>query len=237
MFDFWGVVCHLIPTIGLLYYRTLNGIDWTVQGISTCSFEDVKTFYQNTYESLLDCCDIVVDLDNLENRGDCNTFKSKLDLNIFRSQSKGNRVQLLDASEFFTGVFNLPVSSSSLRNAIGHSDYEYNGAKQEIRHPEKTGSTVILTSYLVDVALECCNMMRSAYVLAFIVYELSRYELRTGDEPTLIHPIMYNKVKSQNRCPCGSGKKFKNCCRSLTDPYFVENNECDYPMKAEFSSI
>lgn len=235
MFDFWGVVCHLIPAIGLLYYRNLNGIDRTVQGISTCSFEDIKTFYQNTYESLLDCCDIVVGLDNLENRGDCNTFKNKLDLSKFRSQPKGNRMQLLDASEFFTGVFNLPVSSSSLRNAIGHSDYEYNGTKQEIRYPEKTGSTVILTSHLVDVALECCNMMRSVYVLAFIVYELSRYKLRTGDEPMLMHPIMYNKVKSQSRCPCGSGKKFRNCCRPLVDSHYVGDNDFDYPMKAEFN--
>lgn len=234
MYDFWGVVSNLMPAIGLLFYRNHDGIDKSVQGITTCSFEDIKEFYQNTYESLIDCCDVIVGLDNIENRGDCNAFTTNLDLSKFRNQSKGNRVKFLNPSEYFTGVFNLPVASSSLRNAIGHSDYEYDGTKQEIRYKEKTGSSVVLTSYLVDVAMECCNMMRSAYVLAFAVYELSRYELRADDAPMPMHPMLYNRVKSQSRCPCGSGKKYKNCCKPLTDSHYADLSELDYPMKAEF---
>lgn len=236
VYDFWGVVCYLMPAIGLLYYKNLDHIDWATRGLSTCSFEDIKSFYQNTYERLLDCCDVIVGLDNLENRGDCNTFKNNLNLDKFRNQRNGNKVQFLDSSEYFTGMFNLPVSSSSLRNAIGHSDYEYNGTKQELRYEEKSGNGVFLTSYLADIALECCRMMRSTYVLAFVIYELSRYALRKSDEPMPMYHTMYDGVKSQSRCPCGSWKKFKQCCRPLIDPNHLEKNEMDYPMKAEFSA-
>lgn len=238
MYDFWGVVSYLIPSIGLLYYKNLKSIDRSVQGMSTCSFKDIKGFYQNTYESLLACCDIIVGLDNLENRGNWNAFPNakNLDLTKFLLQPKGNRVKMLDTSEYFTGVFDLPVGSSSLRNAIGHSDYKYDGTTQEIRYKEKDGSSNELTTYLVDVALECCRMMRSAYVLAFIIYELSRYCKRKSNEPMLMHPVMYNEVKSQSRCPCGSTRKFKNCCRPLLDSHCVEDNIFDYPMKAEFSN-
>lgn len=66
--------------------------------------------------------------------------------------------------------------------------------------------------------------------------ELSRYCKRKSNEPMLMHPVMYNEVKSQSRCPCGSTRKFKNCCRPLLDSHCVEDNIFDYPMKAEFSN-
>lgn len=231
--DYIGVAPYLIPAIGVLYYTNAEIVDKNEMGMSTCSFEDIKKFYQDTYESLVDCCDVVVGLDNIENRGDCNTFTNRLNLDKFRKQSKGNRITFLNDSEYFVGVFNLPISSNSLRNAIGHSDYEYDGTKQEISYREKNGSDVILTASLLDVALECCKMMRSVCILSFMVYELYRYDMHDSNSSLLMHPMMYKWVKSQSRCPCGSGKKYKQCCKPMID--FLDETvlDMDYPMRAE----
>lgn len=213
LYEFRQIACNLIPAIGALYRTDFETLDKNMWGISTCSFEDIKSFYQDGFEALVDCCDLIVGLDNIENRGDCNIFHTNLDLRKFREQSKGNRIKILNNSEFFAGEFSLPVATSSLRNAIGHSDYKYLGFKQEIHYPEKLGSTVTLTSHLLDVALECCKMIQSTCVLAFVIYELLRYDLRQDDTSMPMHPFIYKGVKSQRHCPCGSRKKFRHCCK------------------------
>ena len=136
--------------------------------------------------------------------------------------------------EFFEKKFDLPTKSSSLRNAIGHSDYEYDGVTQEIRYKEKEGSDTICTTYLVDVALECCKMMRSTLMLAFVVYDLMRYDMRDKHESIPLHPIMYKNVKTQSFCPCGSKKKYKHCCKNIIDQQAYSRDIFDYPMRAEF---
>ena len=233
LFDFFSIVPNLIPSIGLLYYRDLDHVDRAELGISTCSFADIKNFYQDTYEALIDSCDIVVGLDNIEHREDCNTFTTKLDLKKFREQPKGNRIKILNPKEYFAGKFALPVASASLRNAIGHNDYTYEGTAQTIRFKEKTDSDVYLTEYLVNIALECCKMMRSVFVLAFIVYTLQHYVMREEGKPQIVHPILYERIKGQSRCPCGSGKKYKQCCRGSIEAIGNVEMKLDYPMKAD----
>lgn len=232
--DYVRVVPYLIPAIGVLHYTDPQKIDHKEKGISTCSFEDIKKFYQDIYENLIDCCDVVVALDNIECRGDMNTFVNNLNLKKFREQSKGNRIAFLNQSEFFKGMFNLPVSSSSIRNAIGHSDYKYDGTSQSINFPEKSGSSNTLSVPLLDVVLECCKMMRSTCILAFIMYELFRYDMRVNGTCLPMHPVMYKRVRGQSRCPCGSGRKYKDCCKPTI--VILEKNKIspDYPMKAEF---
>lgn len=233
--DYQKIAQYLHPALGAMYNREPEKIDKSVLGISTCSFEDIKHFYQNTFEVLVECSDIIVGLDNIENRGNCDTFNDSWNLKIFREQKKGNRINKLHSSEFFVHTFALPVASSSLRNAIGHSDYKYIGAEQEIKYPEKTGSSVILTSHLLDVALECCSMVRSVCVLSFVVYEMLRYNLRTADEPMPMHPLIYKGTKTQSRCPCGSNKKYKNCCKPIIDNMVWSASDLDYPKKSDFT--
>lgn len=235
MYDFVRVSTNLIPAIGVLYYTEPDHIDKEQLGISTCSFEDIKSFYQDTYESLIDCCDIIVGLDNIENRGNFDTFKTNMTLEGFRKQPKGARIHGLTEPEFFVQIFNLPTVSSSLRNAIGHSDYVYNGAKQTISYKEKAGNSTVLTTYLIDIALECCNMMRSTLVLAFIVYNLMRYDMRKDSEPMPMHPMLYKNVRTQSFCPCGSKRKYKQCCKGIIDQQTYTSEMLDYPMKAEFT--
>ena len=232
-YDFHSVSNYLIPAIGLLYYNA-DTIDKTIFGISTCSFDDLKEFYQNTYERLLDCCEIIVGLDNIENRGDYCTFTSKLTMHNFRTQRKGNRINYLHSSEFFVKAFDLPINSGSLRNAIGHSDYKYDGIKQIISYPQKDGSDIMLNSYLVDVALECSKMLRSTLLLIFVTYELIRYNHRTDNSTMPMHSIIYKNVRSQSLCPCGSRRKYIHCCKSIIHVDKKSNTNFDYPMEADF---
>ena len=91
-----------------------------------------------------DPIDIVIGLDNIENRGNFDTFDDTWNMKVYREQKKGHRINKLHSSEFFVRTFALPTMSSSLRNVIGHSDYKYTGAGQEISYSEKTGSAADL---------------------------------------------------------------------------------------------
>ena len=232
--DYQRIAKFLHPALSAMYYRDAAEIDKSMLGISTCSFEDIKHFYQNTFEVLVEYSDIIIGLDNIENRGNFNTFDDTWNMKVYREQKKGNRINKLHSSEFFVRTFALPTTSSSLRNAIGHSDYKYTGAEQEISYPEKTGSAVILTSHLLDVAMECCSMMRSMYVLSFIVYEILRCNLRAADKPMPMHPLIYKGAKTQSRCPCGSNKKYKNCCLPIVNNLVGSAADLDYPQKSDF---
>lgn len=233
VYDFHSVSAYLIPAIGLLYYST-DTIDKTSLGISTCSFEDLRAFYQNTYERLLDCCEIIIGLDNIENRGDYGAFATKMTMHNFRTQKKGNRINYLNTSEFFVKAFDLPINSGSLRNAIGHTDCKYDGMKQIVCYPEREGSDIMLNSFLIDIALECSKMMRSTLVLLFITYEFIRYNHRTDNSTLPMHSIFYKNVKSQSFCPCGSRRKYTQCCKSLILIEKKHDSIVDYPMRVDF---
>lgn len=84
-----------------------------------------------------------------------------------REQAKANRINVLHSSEYFVKAFDLPVASGSLRNAISHSDYKYDGIKQEMNYLEKSGGNVVLNSYLIDVVLECSKIMCSTFFSNF----------------------------------------------------------------------
>lgn len=228
MFSYIKIVKNLIPAVCANLYENPTNIDKDMLGLTTCSFEDIKNFYQDSYESLAECCDLVVGLDNIENRGSFNLFTNKLNMNKFVEQSKGNRIKHLGNSEFFAKMFNVSSDSNELRNAIGHNDFNYNGIQQIIEYTVRTTSEN-KTSYLLDVAVECVKLMQSTYVLMFLLYEIQRYKLRVGRESIAMNPILYSKAKNQSRCPCGSGRKYKDCCKStiaeITKPV-------DYPNES-----
>ena len=140
----------------------------------------------------------------------------------------------LHSSEFFVKAFDLPINSGSLRNAIGHSDYKYDGIKQIISYPQKDGSDIMLNSYLIDVALECSKMLRSTLLLIFVTYELIRYNHRSDNSTMPMHSIIYKNVRSQSLCPCGSRRKYIHCCKSIIHVDKKSNTNFDYPMEADF---
>ena len=228
MFSYIKIVKNLIPAVCANLYDDPTTIDKETLGLTTCSFEDIKTFYQESYENLAECCDLVIGLDNIENRGCFNLFTNNLDMDKFMGQSKGNRIKHLGHSEFFAKIFNVSSNSNELRNAIGHNDFKYNGIQQIIEYVVKN-SGEHKTSYLLDVAVESIKLMQSTYRLMFFLYEIQRYKQRESQESIVMYSVLYAKAKNQDHCPCGSGRKYKECCKSKI-PEKIK--PLDYPNKS-----
>lgn len=216
MEEYISIALYVMPALSTFFLKKGMLIDTEDYGISTCSFLDIKGFYLDSFESLASYCDIIKCLDNIKYRGGYNNFGSKMDIEKFRYHTKnGNKVKELEPTEFFSAVFGLSNSSYELRNAIGHNDYDYDGFRQEIRYrANKQKPDNERCTYLIDMAKECINLMRSSIVLEFIVFELIREQYRTAGADVFIHPIFYSKTRTQNRCPCGSGKKYGKCCKA-----------------------
>lgn len=211
-----SIALYVMPALSTFFLKEGKTIDRKNYGISTCSFSDIKNFYLDSFESLASCCDIIKCLDNIKHRGGYNNFGTKMTAENFRFHTKnGNKVKELVRTEFFSSAFALSNDAYELRNAIGHNEYNYDGFCQEIRYrPNKREPNIECCAYLLDVAKECVSLMRSSIVLEFIAFELIREQYRASDTDLYFHPILYSKVRSQNRCPCGSGKKYGQCCKS-----------------------
>lgn len=233
-FAFVQVSMNLAPAIGANLYDEPSSIDKSLLGLTTCTFLDIKQFYQDTYESLLESSDIVIGLDNIEARESFNSFKTKLDMSKFRNQKKGNKIKFLDQHEFFSGEFNMMLDSPDLRNAIGHNDYTYTGTTQIVDYGVSSQG-IRKQSYLLDIAIECVQLMQSAFILGFYIYELYRYKQRVEDGGILLNPVFYRKSKGQDHCPCGSGKKYKNCCKVTIESHKKKFNR-EYPHKSSMTS-
>ena len=230
--EFQKIAPNLMPAVAVTYYEHPENIDKAVEGLTTCTFEDISHFYQDTFEVLAEFCDIVIGLDNIENRNGFDVFPNKLNMEKLREQKKGNRIKFLNATEFFANYFNLDSGSNDLRNAIGHKNYSYNGITQEIVYAPKETSSEMSSKYLIEVALECVSLMKSVYVLLFYVYELKRYLFLKNGEGSFLHPLFYKRIKSQNHCACGSGKKYRDCCKKTIEKKGRTINQKKYPQKA-----
>ena len=229
-FAFVQISMNLAPAIGANQYNDCSGINKEQLGLTTCTFTDIKQFYQDTYESLLESSDIVIGLDNIEMRGSYDSFAKKLNMAKFRGQAKGNRVTFLNQDEFFSREFNMMSDANELRNAIGHNDYTYTGITQALDYAVRSKG-INKQAYLLDIAIECVQLMQSAYILCFYIYELYRYKQRVKDESLVLNIIFYRKTKNQDRCPCGSRKKYKDCCKSMIETYKKKQNR-KYPHES-----
>lgn len=218
--DFLKISLNIMPAISTQYYSKSFEED-NLRGLSTCTFDDIKNFYLDSYETLAELSILIKAFDNIKYRGSYKTVDSNMDFEDFKKLTKGNKIKILDKNEFFSKLFNLSDSANKLRNAIGHNNYEYNGFTQSIEYcPNIDKPDVKLSVSLLSVAISCIEQMKSTMVLVFFIFEL----MRTGESKKIdflpIHPMFYKNIGSNNNCACGSGKKFKKCCRD-----YVEKNK------------
>ena len=69
--------------------------------------------------------------------------------------------------------------------------------------------------------------------MAFIIYELFRYQELFNDNCVPLHPLFYKHINSQRHCPCGSHKKYKDCCKQSAERKKIKID--DYPDEADFT--
>ncbi len=220
--DFMTIYPNILPAETYMRYKNKNleGV-----GIATCSFSDIKTFYQDAYESILSLIYIPVCFDNLVYRGDFQSFdscfedvfcpKNKVrDLRWYRGIDNGTRINKLNENEKFQRILELPANRL-LRNGIGHNNIKYDGITQiitayDLKKPDK----VNFQNNLMNVAVDCLGLAKSAVVMSEMILFLLRQEFRLENVYSIIHPRFYKKAQVNDACPCGSGRKYKKCCMS-----------------------
>lgn len=222
---FMNIYPNLLPAETYMRYKTVD----PSLGIATCSFEDLKSFYQDAYESLLSLLYIPVCIDNILMRTEYSCFDNAItgfvnnpgfrgvrgtDYEKYVGMDNGKKADLINNTEPIQKALKIPVNKD-LRNGIGHNNYKYDGLEQNITTFDyRRKNRVKSQTSLMNVALDCLGLVKTAVVLGELLLFILRQELRAENMHSAIHPRFYKKVGQNDRCPCGSGIKYKKCCRN-----------------------
>lgn len=210
LFDFIEIIPNIRTALTVMQYKS---IDYDVYGISTCSFEDIKTFYMDAYEKILSLIHIPICLDNIKYRNKYDLFDSGISFEDFMKKKKGNKLKEILRTEFFSSMLKFPVNNK-LRNAIGHRQYEYDGIIQIIKYiPNEKNKEVTEKKYLLEVAIECVYLMQYMVIIEDLIFQLIVKKNLNRGLKLKLNDIFYKNIGVNERCPCGSGKKYKKCCK------------------------
>ncbi|MBP3210323.1 MAG: SEC-C domain-containing protein [Oscillospiraceae bacterium] len=219
--NFMSIYPNVLPAETYMRYKDKSQAS---TGIATCSFQDIKTYYQDAYESLLSLFYVPVGLDNIVLRGDFQKFNSTYDdvnrnrgirdIAGYRRLDNGTRCNKVDNNETFQGIISIPANRL-LRNGIGHNNNNYDGITQTVTaYDLKNPTLVTVQMSLMEMAEDCIGLARSAVILSEIILFVLREEFRLSNITTVIHPRYYSGIGPNDKCPCGSNKKYKSCCRN-----------------------
>ena len=210
---FIDIYPSLIPAISL-QYGDEDTFDFENKGTTTSTFETVKEFYLDVYETLGNLMIIPVSFNNIHYRGDINisdTIDSKTwSLEEFIKRTKADRYHFCTDTEKYTAFLKLKYNAK-LRNAIGHNDVEYDTASQLITYyPNPKDRTKKGTAYLLQLELEALHMFQAVLAVSEYLYRLRELKFMQDGDVGLIQG-MASKIGAYDLCPCGSGQKFKFC--------------------------
>ncbi len=223
--EFMNIYPNLLPAETYVRFKDKSE---TGIGIATCSFSDIKTFYQDAYEALVSLFYVPVCLDNITVRGDYykfaaafnGLFKQKKfaeladDFHRYLILDNGMKLNKLNISETLQQLIDIPANKF-LRNGIGHNNVKYDGITQTITACDlKDPSVVKFQGSLMEVAVDCLGLAKSAVVMSEIVLFILRQEFRIENVTSIMHPRFYKGVQPNDKCPCGSGLKYKKCCKN-----------------------
>lgn len=192
--------------------------------IATCSFIDLKTYYQDAYEALLSLLYIPVGLDNITIRNDYQHFSDefnsvyckngKRDFSWYSKLDNGTRINKLGTTETFQRLIEFPANRL-LRNGIGHNNIQYDSIMQTITAFDlKKPNKIDYQDSLMNVAIACLGLAKTAVIFSEIILYMLRAEFRAQGVRSMLHPRFYRNVQPNDKCPCGSGLKYKKCCKN-----------------------
>lgn len=199
IYDRWIVSFEkYIPATMLSLGNAVEKLDKDTFGIATTSFEDMKNFYADSYELILDYIDVVIGLNNIVVRGDHNSFPTNTvrvnkktpcvgSFENYREIVKSSRLNLLEDNEPFSKTIPL---NRNVRNAIAHFNYEFDTGTQKITFSDKhknNNNTVEL--YLIELALLCYENMSILVYLDELLYSLQKiHYTKRGIFPNIKSP-------------------------------------------------
>ena len=161
-------------------FNTLRVSEYRELGISTMSFEDVKSFYQDAYELILYNLPRIVALNNIYCRNDINKFIDNTKpfenkINMYRSKVNIYK-ELISKHDDFSWLISSAIENH-IRNSIGHFNYEENLTEQTILFvDDHRGSSKTETKYLIEIARDCVYMFYTLMNLLELNYNLLKIQ-------------------------------------------------------------
>ena len=154
-------------------------LDKETYGIATTSFEDMISFYNKSYELILDMLTIPIGLNNIYVRQDYNNFEKDLKIKDFKtyiSRNKLDRLDMLKLEEPFSKCINI---DNHIRNAIAHYNYEFDTTSQKIIFYDKhKGKENAVELFLSELAVLCYENIVVLVYLNELLYNLRKIDFR-----------------------------------------------------------
>ena len=162
-------------------------IDKEKYGISTTNFKDMRTFYADSYELILEMITFPVGLNNIIKRRNYDCFPNDLKINNFKAffdSTKYERIEALKTDEEFSKYLNI---NNNVRNSIAHFDYKINNETQLITFYDKyKSSEKIIEMYLFDFALLCYENIKFIVYLNELIYNIKKISyIKNGLRPNI----------------------------------------------------
>lgn len=228
--DFVDKYLFFVTASGVELYT--NPIDLNMEGTASVTFDDIRHFYLDCYETIGDLVTLVIAYNNLKYRGSYQIMDGaiipsikSLDDVINKMSNKGNKLKFCETDEFFNELIELE-SDNDLRNAIGHGSWKYDGMNQIVTFYSSgsIGKGTEQKIYLIEFILKTLRQFKSILILSELLYQTRKLSYVYKGAITAI-PSYYNKIASpqfnnvskNSLCPCGSGKKYKRCHGKVND--------------------
>lgn len=184
---FLGIVPYILPAFALCDDDRMRSF-LNERGMFSISFEDLKSYYQNSYEVIANCSDCLIALNGIQHRNDFTALPSttneiKTIYDLEKSRSKIKKIEtFLPMDESFSKLISGPLYSH-IRNAIGHNTVSYDVFSQIITFEDRhNGKTHTERKYLVEFAQICIENFCTCVYLLEIIYQLRRIAFaRSGD--------------------------------------------------------
>ena len=215
--EFICIYPYLLPAFATQFCAE-GSINFDVEGTSTSSFESVKQFYIDAYETLGNLIILPVALNNIKYRNDFSKLEcieeKEITLDDFIRLTKANRFHYCSSKEIYTDYLKVKVNTK-MRNAIGHNDIGYDTIKQQITYiPNPKDRSKKETSYLLEFEIEAIHLFQAILVISEYLYRIMEIDLiNQGNVPIKqnIPNTVLMKIGRNDKCPCGSGLKYKYC--------------------------
>lgn len=211
---------QLVPVVSLKNAGKLDKVDRLNFGIMTANFDELTSFYAKSYEWILENNHIIIALNNIfiRNNYDCCINGKTLD-DIQELKSKFMSLNYMKEDEPFSRPTN--HFNNRIRNAIQHYSCEIDYVSQKAMFIDShKGIKKVEEIYLIDFSILCIENFSVMMYLFELIYNLRKIQLLTlGYVPSIkskdiqkMKIINDTKIRRKGPCPCGSGKKYKNCC-------------------------
>lgn len=192
---------YLVPGYSLFYLSREN-IDDTQLGVTTATLDDLKSFYIDSFETIMNCIDLVIVMNNIVHRNSCQVMKVKrrdiVSIDQFRNLSNGKKLEFIDGEETLDSLIVNKIDNK-LRNALGHSSTRYDGIHQLITY-YPNGVEIEENSeslYLIDFIKKCIDQFDVLMSMGEILYTMQKLKMiSTGQEPSGVNIFVKNETNS-----------------------------------------